>query len=465
MNWSRSLYALIAVVLLGVAEQGSICRAEWQVGLARADITPRQFMPMAGYASRGRTHATGQQTPLWAKACVLQGENGTRAVLITLDLVGIDRSLSERLATKLADKHGLSRSQLVVNCSHTHSGPVVQGNLRPMYQHILTAEDQMLVQHYVELLEQQLVQLVDAALKDLQSAQLSWGSGIATFAVNRRNNPEKDVPELRARGELKGPVDHAVPVLKISRGEQLAAVVFGYACHNTTLAGMDWSGDYAGYAQMELEAALPGTMALYWAGCGADQNPIPRREVAQAREYGRQLAKAVQQVLAVPLQNVTGDLRISYGEIPLPFDKLPSEEQLRADAGSTNIYIASRAQSLLEQLASGAPLSPTYPFPASVWRLGNDLHWVFLGGEVVVDYALRLKAELSPEESDRSQIWVAGYSHDVLAYIPSLRVLSEGGYEGGGAMVYYGLPAPWAPEVETLIIQQVLKQAEQVSQP
>lgn len=465
MNWSRCLHMLIALVLLSAGVQTNLLQAEWQVGLSRVDITPRQFMPMAGYASRGRAHATGQQTSLWAKACVLQGDNGTRALLITLDLVGIDRSLSDRLARKLEERHGLTRSQLVLNCSHTHSGPVVQGNLRPMYQHILTAEDQQLVQDYVELLEQQLLQLVEQALADLQPAQLKWGSGTATFAVNRRNNPEKDVPELRARGELKGPVDHAVPVLRISRGEQLAAVIFGYACHNTTLAGMEWSGDYAGYAQMELEAALPGTLALYWAGCGADQNPIPRREVAQAREYGRQLATAVQQVLAAPLQNVTGDLRISYGEIPLPFDTLPSEQQLQEDARSSNIYIASRAKSLLEQLASGGQLSPAYPFPVSVWRLGSDLHWVFLGGEVVVDYALRLKAELTPDGGDRGAIWVAGYSHDVLAYIPSLRVLSEGGYEGGGAMVYYGLPAPWAPEVETLIIQQVLQQAEQVSQP
>jgi len=81
------------------------------------------------------------------------------------------------------------------------------------------------------------------------------------------------------------------------------------------------------------------------------------------------------------------------------------------------------------------------------------LKWVFLGGEVVVDYALRLKRELSPHTT-----WVAGYANDVMAYIPSRRVLLEGGYEGGGAMVYYGLPSAWTVEVEKQIVARVRSQ-------
>ena len=81
------------------------------------------------------------------------------------------------------------------------------------------------------------------------------------------------------------------------------------------------------------------------------------------------------------------------------------------------------------------------------------MQFITLGGEVVVDYAFRLKSELSGVKT-----WVAGYSHDVMAYIPSRRVLQEGGYEGGGAMVYYGLPASWNPAVEETIIRGVLDQ-------
>ncbi len=54
-----------------------------------------------------------------------------------------------------------------------------------------------------------------------------------------------------------------------------------------------------------------------------------------------------------------------------------------------------------------------------------------------------------------SQTWVSGYCNDVMAYIPSLRVLKEGGYEGAGAMVYYGLPSAWSEAVEEAIIRTV----------
>ena len=92
----------------------------------------------------------------------------------------------------------------------------------------------------------------------------------------------------------------------------------------------------------------------------------------------------------------------------------------------------------------------TYPYPLQVWRLGNDLTWIALGGEVVVDYARRLKHEIDP-----GRTWVMGYANDVMAYIPSLRVLKEGGYEGGGAMLIYGLPTVWGPRVEETIVEAV----------
>jgi hypothetical protein len=88
------------------------------------------------------------------------------------------------------------------------------------------------------------------------------------------------------------------------------------------------------------------------------------------------------------------------------------------------------------------------------WGLGPDLTLVTLGGEAVVDYALRLKKELGP-----GRTWVMAYANDVMAYIPSLRVLKEGGYEGGGAMLYYGLPTVWGPRVEELIVAAAREQA------
>ncbi len=280
---------------------------------------------------------------------------------------------------------------------------------------------------------------------------MAWGNGRSTIAVNRRTNVEADVPRLREQGLLKGPVDYEVPVLSVRRLDgKLAAIIFGYACHATVVDFYQWSGDYPGFAQIELEKAHPETVALFFAGCGGDQNPLPRRSVDLAKEYGRSLAGSVEAVLNGVMTAVDGELDMRYSEIPLALDTLPTRDELVKDSQSTNKYAAQRAIVLLKQIDNGQPLSQTYPYPLQSWRFGPALTWVTLGGEVVVDYSLRIKNELGA-----GHVWVAAYTNDVMAYIPSQRVLKEGGYEGGGAMVYYGLPTIWSPEVEETIIKGV----------
>jgi hypothetical protein len=71
-----------------------------------------------------------------------------------------------------------------------------------------------------------------------------------------------------------------------------------------------------------------------------------------------------------------------------------------------------------------------------------------------VDYALRLRREFAGK-----RIWIAGYSNDVFAYVPTERVLAEGGYEGGEAMMYFGLPGPFQPGLEQRVIDAVKRLA------
>ena len=455
-----SLYRLVftpfAFVLAVASAFAPMTRAadSWRAGAAKTVITPEKPMWMAGYASRDHV-AEGKSIDLMGKALVLEDPAGKRAALITLDLVGIDRPLSQSICSQLEKKYQLARDQIAINCSHTHSGPVVARNLRPMHYLMLSEEQKKQVDDYSHFLEEKLVAIVGQAMKNLAPANITWGSGKATFAVNRRTNKEADVPALRAAGMLKGPVDHDVPVLAVRTPEgKLIAVAFGYACHATVLSLYDWSGDYPGFAQIELEKTYPDCIALFWAGCGGDQNPLPRRTVELAQKYGRKLAESVAAVVDAPMRPIEGSLTTSYQEIAVALDKLPTKEQLESDIQSKDKYVASRAKHLLEQVNEGTPLSPTYPYPVSIWKVGPEVQWVFLGGEVVIDYPVRLKSELTG-----TRTWVAGYSNDVMAYIPSRRVLMEGGYEGGGAMVYYGLPSIWGPEVEETIVKEVHRQA------
>jgi hypothetical protein len=174
-----------------------------------------------------------------------------------------------------------------------------------------------------------------------------------------------------------------------------------------------------------------------------------------AEGYGKDLARGVEDVLKAPMTNVVGQLGLSYVECDVPFADLPTRDQLVRDTTNEHKATANRAKKLLAELDKGLPLLATYPYPVQAWQLGADVTLVTLGGEVVVDYALRLKREFG-----RESLWVAGYANDVMAYIPSLRVLKEGGYEGGGSMPIYGLPAVWGPRIEEIIVAAVHNQVD-----
>lgn len=423
--------------------------ADWQAGTARVAITPKQPMWMSGYASRTKP-SEGAIHDLWAKALAIRDPRGKTVLLVTLDVVGIDRDLSNRVRDALRKAHGLGRDRIVLACSHTHCGPVVGTNLLTMYR--IDDAERRRIADYTRWLEEAVVKVAGEALSHLAESRLSWGVGRCDFAVNRRANPEKDVPRLRERLALQGPDDHDVPVLRVSRPDgSLLSVVFGYACHCTVLDFNKFCGDYAGFAQTEIESRHPGATAMFVAGCSGDQNPIPRRALELAERYGKQLAADVETVLSAPLQPIERGLATSYEEIPLAFAAIPTREQLEKDTREANFYLANRARHLLEVLSSRGHIEATYPYPVQAWKL-DGLTWIFLGGEVVVDYSLRLKRNLGS-----TRTWVSAYCNDVMAYIPSRRVLKEGGYEGATAMIYYGQPSPWAETVEEAIIAAVVR--------
>lgn len=286
-----------------------------------------------------------------------------------------------------------------------------------------------------------------AAFGKLAPAKLSAGQGQTTFAINRRENKEADVPKMKT---FKGPVDHSVPVLRVTgKDGQLIAAVFGYACHNTTLSFYQWCGDYAGFAQIAVEQANPGAMAMFYMGCGADQNPLPRRKVEQAKKYGGMLADAVQAVMGGEMRPIEPTLEMVYDEIPLELGEMPTKAYLAEQAEKGNYYMKRWGKRLLGKLERGEGLMKFYPYPVQIWRLGGEQLWVALGGEVVVDYSLRIKAGLG------DRVWVTAYANDVMAYIPSKRVLREGGYEGHTSQMIYGLPAKWDEDVEGRVMSAV----------
>jgi hypothetical protein len=414
----------------------------WKAGAASVVITPERPMWMAGYAARDKP-SEGKVHDLNAKALALEDAQGTRLVIVTLDLISVPREVRDWLEEQALERYQLPPEALLMNASHTHCGPEVRPN--KVYLPKDRAEQ---CRQYVDSVQEKLVALVGRALEDLAPASLSYTHARAGFAMNRRKPTEKG---FRNHPNPDGPVDHDVPVLKVKTAdEQLKAVLFGYACHSTTLGFYQFCGDYSGFAQRNLEEARPGTMALFLAGCGGDQNPYPRSELEMCEQHGRALSNGVEAALQTNARPVRGPLSMALDEVVLEFAEPPAREQLETEAQSKNKWERQHAEILLKELDEAGKLRTTYPTLVQVVRFGDDLILVALPGEVVVDYSLRFKSELAGPA-----VWVAGYSNDVFGYLPSLRVLEEGGYEGGGAMRYTSLPGPFAPSVEKLVVDKV----------
>jgi hypothetical protein len=420
----------------------------YQAGVASQIITPTEPLWMAGYASRTKPCNTKKQD-LWVKAIAIEDSKKQKLIVLTADICGIPRQLGVNVCSEITKQIGISRDQIMLTCTHTHSGPVVNHNLSDMYP--LTPEQPERIIKYTEKLQQAMIDVCIKAVKELQPAQISIGEGKARFAVNRREVTPTGITNGKNPG---GPVDHAVPTMKLTDAKgNLKAILFGYACHNTTLSGYEWSGDWAGYAQIELETKYPGTVALCWTGCGADANPLPRGNIELAEKYGKELATAVSDTLPKTFA-LTAPSTAKYHEIALPYDSIPAKGIWQADILNKQLAIRKRAEKYLKLIDAGTPIPKQYDYyPVQVWQFGDQLKWVSLGGEVVVDYVLRIKKE----HGTKSPVWVTAYANDVLAYIPSKRVWTEGGYEGDSSMIYYGHPSRWSSEVESLIFAALSK--------
>lgn len=447
-------FAAAACVLwaAGATSSGAEEAAEWKVGLARADITPEGPIWLAGYAARNKP-SEGVLMPLYALALALEDGQGNRAVIVTADVIDFRAEVAQAACEAITAKTGLPRERILLNWSHTHTGPVV--NFAERIGYSMPDEQKQVVDAYTRQLVGKYGELAAAALEDLRPAKLSYGVGVAEFPMNRREFTDQGV---RIGFNPRGYVDRSVPVLRVDEPDgSLRAVVFGTACHNTTLTGQHYqiSGDYAGFARSAIERQLPGVQALFIIGCGADVNPHPRGELEHVNLHGERLAAEVLRVLDGAMRPVRGPLKTAWETVDLPFAPVPNRAELEAMTRGPE-YIASNAKPMLRRLDQNEPNAEKYAVPIAVWQFGEDLTLVALPGEVVSDYVPLIENAIG-----HGRLWIAGYCNEVFGYLPSAKVLSEGGYETRGV---YGVGF-FAPEVETVVVEAVRRLANQVGRP
>lgn len=450
MPRSRYFFHLLFVLTIFVAVRTEA--KELNVGLSRVVITPQESLWLSGYAIRTEP-AQGKVHDLWAKAAAFVcGDE--RLVLVTVDLGSVNPLMTERIATRVKSDFGLPRGSLIINCSHTHCAPEVAEE-RLVFHQLAAAEEEKIAK-YIAKTEDDIVALIGRALADVKPAKVTVSRSEAGFAFNRR---------LPTGGPSDGVTDREVPVMKIASPEgELRGIVFGYACHNTTLAFQFYSGDYAGFAQDEIELRHPEVQAMFLMGCGGDQNPQPRHGAEglnHARTHGASLADAVDLALKGEQTPVEGPMSLGFEVIELELEPLPPVADLRSNAALGEADVSARkARYLLEMIDRGADPPRVESCPLHVVRFGDELLMIFISGETVVDYSLRCKADFSGPF-----VWVAGYCDDVFAYLPSRRVLFEGGYEGRSAIIHNLTPTPFAPNVERQVMDCLTELVSQTKLP
>jgi hypothetical protein len=444
-----NLVLLLAFPLTSRADE-----LDWKVGLAKIKITPDEPVFLAGYASRNKPYEK-VESDLYAKAMWLEDTQGNRAVLVTSDLIGFREAVAEPICARIGEKTGLRRDQILLNSAHTHTGPML--SLDSSTRENMPADAVARTVAYTKQLQDQVVSVVEQASKNMQPARLSWGVGVIHFPMNRREfTPNGVILGANPRGLA----DRTTPILRVDSADgQLLAVLFGAAVHNTTLRAKNYElcGDYAGFAQTHIEERYAGVQAMFMLGCAGDADPYPYGTMDLARRHGAELGTEVCRLLETKLRPVKGPLTIAFDRVDLPLQRL-SRDELKKLAESSRGPVPAVAREMLELLERGKDLPTHYNCPITVWQFGKDLTLVGLSGEVVVDYVTMLEHALGPQP-----LWLAAYCNDVFGYLPSARVLDEGGYETRG--IIYGGPGFFDRTAQDVVVQKVVQLAGKAGRP
>ncbi|HEX2746705.1 MAG TPA: neutral/alkaline non-lysosomal ceramidase N-terminal domain-containing protein, partial [Verrucomicrobiales bacterium] len=404
-------------------------------GAAKVDITPAYPVRLSGYAGR-TAPSDGISQRLWTKALAFGKTPDDTAVIVTVDNLAVPGSLADEVFKRVSAKVPFQRRNFTVCSSHTHNAPMLTGIIAFLFSKDIIPAEQEAIDRYTAELKDKMEQVVLQALADRKPATLAYGTGRAGFAKNRRTP--------------NGPVDQSLPMLAVrGPGGELRAVWTNYACHCTTLSSNLIGGDWAGYAQEFIEQDHPGCIALVSIGCAGDANPANMGSTPATEANGREIAAEVTRLLGTPLQPLAQSPAGTLRRFELPFGPLPDRAKWDAMSKTPGV-VGYHARKNLERLDRGETLPTVLPYSVQSWTFGDDLAMVFMAGEVVVDYSLRIKGAYD-------RVWVTAYSNDVPCYIPSARILKEGGYEGAAAMPYYDRPTVLGPKTEELIFGEVSK--------
>ena len=457
----RLACTLFLFVLITPFVYSQTTASNWQAGAAKIDITPKEAMRLSGYGNRIKPTAE-MDDPLFARAMAIKHEDQSPLIIVSIDAIGLSATLTDRICSQVQERFSIRRNQMVLCTTHSHSAPQLEDLLPNIFSTPMTDEERSRSVTYSQFVVDSVVRIVGESIAKLQPASIGFGTGHADFAINRRvlkNNVWTGFGTVD-----DGPVDRTVRVIHAKRldGTTLA-VVYQYATHCTSISpdlnriSADWAGMSAALIENAFQKlSSPDVVALPIIGCGADSNPNPRGTYDNAKSHANEMAQSVQSVCNRTLTALPAPVSQSFQLVAIASER-PSRDRLNTLAKSTSVVERNFALSMLDVWKRKGRIPETYPAPVHLWNFGDSFAWVFMGGEVVVDYQIRLEKELSQFPN----VWVAAYVDDVFAYVASERMRSEGGYEVDASMLYYNQPGRWVSGTEDVLVTRVLEMARQ----
>jgi neutral ceramidase len=425
---------------------------ELLAGVGRATITPPVGVFLAGYASRDHGSVRSHDD-LLATALVLS-DGRTRAAIVTCDLLMLHPSTVASIRSRIFARTGIPAPNVMLCCSHTHSGPVT---------FVSGAEGAWPERRaYLADLVELVVTAVVEADHSLKAAAWGVGRGRAEIGVNRRQRTSDGQIEI---GEnWRGAVDRDVLVLRVDTveegGTRPLALLVNHSCHAVCLSGnsYDISADWPGAMRLAIESQTPAAVAFVQGAC-ADINPVggPQDTFDRAQRLGTQVAREVLALLrSVALQRQVNLAAVHRGiGLPLwgPIGRdgepvLPYPELVRQALGRPQ----AEAMALLDQRF---PWTAHVEDRGGVWYTVAELQAISLNDVVLVGVAAEPFVEIGLQVKARSSAALTlfgGYTNGCVGYVPMPLAYSQGGYEVDASYLYYRLPAPLAPACAELII-------------
>lgn len=414
-----------------------------QLGCTKADITPEEPLPLAGFKHRSGVFE-GVAHPLYARIFAFrqkqEGGKHKQLLLVCADFIwwGSDRIAIIR--QRLRARFGLEPEDIVLHATHTHSGPQTSSRFAPSLGTVNP--------DYISQIEERLLEAAAAAFDSAEDVVAEQGEGRCSFGIHRRKRVDGEI--VMAPNE-DGPVDPEVKVIRFcTPDKRTKALLVHYTCHPTVTDANFVSSEFPGVAMELLERQFgPGVVAAFLQGCCGDVRPalieegeFYRGDDSDVRHFAAALADEAAAIIRRPMRAAPpcsiGGRQLT---IPLSFERLPSREKLEAALHEEDIKGEWSALLLREpeRLTGYAELELT------LLHLAEGLSIMAMNAEMVVAYGLYVKS------LSGGSVIPAAYSNGMIGYVPAASQLAEGGYEAEGSAYYFGLPGPFRADIEEAI--------------